>query len=236
MDKRYESIYFLLEKYYNGDTTASEERQLEEFFREEKNLPDDLIADKATFEAIRGSFDNIEVPEDLNSRILKAIDEHAEGKGRIPAATPKKAKRSFSVLLWAIPAAAAIAIIMLLPFIKNLDGDSVATGAMTADNSLSVKQEISVINTETEKQETPALSNRKSVEKPAYAKVVKSAKAEEDAQLTDEEIRALHRSMSILSKAGKQIAYVKERIDYTDRTVNNSFAEVKAMLRPGSAD
>lgn len=73
-----EEIRQLLEKYYSGESTLSEDNLLREFFNRE-DIPADLKAEQAVF---RFFSDNKEMPEpsaDFEDRILTAIDE-TEGK------------------------------------------------------------------------------------------------------------------------------------------------------------
>ena len=76
-------IKSLLERFYNGETTLDEERELENFFRK-SSVPEDLLADKDLFLSLASSPDNIEIPEEFNQGILDAIDqsEKSEQKTR----------------------------------------------------------------------------------------------------------------------------------------------------------
>jgi hypothetical protein len=69
-----EELNGLLEKYYNGESTAEDEKLLRAFFSG-SNIPEGYEAEKALF----GYFmDNADVPEtspDFESRIMKGVDE-----------------------------------------------------------------------------------------------------------------------------------------------------------------
>ncbi len=74
-----DDIKLLLQRYYDGETSEQEERQLKEFFAS-NDVPEDMQADKKMFEELM-SFGEPEMPEELNARISAAIDDKA-GKHR----------------------------------------------------------------------------------------------------------------------------------------------------------
>lgn len=84
-DNRKLHIKRLLELYYEGKSSATDEAELRDYF----NSPDadpEFETDRAIFAAISGN-DNVEVPKDLETRLSDAIDSW-ERAGRI--APPKQ--------------------------------------------------------------------------------------------------------------------------------------------------
>ncbi len=63
----------LLSAFYEGNTTLSEEKELETFFSK-ANVPEELLADKELFLSIAASTEPVEVPADLNEQIIQTID------------------------------------------------------------------------------------------------------------------------------------------------------------------
>jgi hypothetical protein len=66
-------IRLMLEKFYRGDTTLEEERRLQQYFASTA-VPEEMIPDKELFEAFDDGSDSVEVPDDLNDKILNSID------------------------------------------------------------------------------------------------------------------------------------------------------------------
>lgn len=64
----------LLDRYYDGNTTETEEMTLRAYFTQEDNIPADLEADRLMFNNITASPEQ-EIPEGLNERLLAKIDE-----------------------------------------------------------------------------------------------------------------------------------------------------------------
>ena len=63
----------MLDRFYQGETTLDEEQKLRQYFASTA-VPEELIPDKELFEAFDQGTESIEVPEDLNGKILTAID------------------------------------------------------------------------------------------------------------------------------------------------------------------
>lgn len=63
----------MLEKFYRGESTLEEERRLQQYFASTA-VPEALIPDKELFEAFDDGSDSVEVPGDLNDKILNSID------------------------------------------------------------------------------------------------------------------------------------------------------------------
>ena len=68
-----ERIRKMLERFYQGETTLEEEKQLDDYFSS-TTVPEELLPDKELFQAFGTSDDSITVPKDLNKKILETID------------------------------------------------------------------------------------------------------------------------------------------------------------------
>ncbi len=66
-------IRLVLEKFYRGETTLEEENRLRHYF-ESNAVPEELIPDKDLFESFGGENGSVEVPPDLDGKILASID------------------------------------------------------------------------------------------------------------------------------------------------------------------
>lgn len=64
----------LLDRYYDGNTTETEEMTLREYFTQDVDIPADLEADRLMFSNITASPEQ-EIPEGLNERLQAKIDE-----------------------------------------------------------------------------------------------------------------------------------------------------------------
>ena len=78
-----DEIRQLLEKFYDGTSNLSEEELLIRFFQSD-DIPPGMEADSELFKALATSSNDLEVPEDLNSKIASQIAaaEHSEAKTR----------------------------------------------------------------------------------------------------------------------------------------------------------
>lgn len=74
-NNEYREIRLLLARYYDGTASQAETRRLEEFFAQCADLPADLEADRALFEAMAGiACEPVEIPAGLSSRIDAALE------------------------------------------------------------------------------------------------------------------------------------------------------------------
>jgi hypothetical protein len=82
MDK-VKQIKALLEKFYEGATSSEEEAELRDYFSTEQ-VPEELQADRELFVCMASAGEPVEVPADLNTRIISALSEaeHAESRSR----------------------------------------------------------------------------------------------------------------------------------------------------------
>jgi hypothetical protein len=63
----------LLDRFYLGDTTLEEERSLQEYFSSTQ-VPEELIPDRDLFRSMESGNEAIQVPVDLDRKILAGID------------------------------------------------------------------------------------------------------------------------------------------------------------------
>ena len=82
MDKL-KRIRLLLDRFYEGKTSLDEEQELQEFFDHEK-VPGDLSVDQEMFRSILIACEPIEVPANLNEKIIAGLkdEEKAETRSR----------------------------------------------------------------------------------------------------------------------------------------------------------
>lgn len=102
------NIDLLLQKYYDGDTTLDEEKQLLDYFTNE-TVPPQLEKEKALFLALHAK-ETIEVPHDLEARIVSMIDQLDE-KAKTTKVTLPGTRAMF--VAWASIAAALIAVVSI---------------------------------------------------------------------------------------------------------------------------
>ncbi len=63
----------MLERFYQGETTLEEEGMLQEYFAS-TGVPEELIPDRDLFRSFNDGPDSVEVPADLNQKIIASID------------------------------------------------------------------------------------------------------------------------------------------------------------------
>jgi len=66
-------IKSLLDKFYKGDTSIAEEKELEEYFIHQE-VPDELAAEKELFSSFSAGAAPVDVPDDLENKILTSLD------------------------------------------------------------------------------------------------------------------------------------------------------------------
>ena len=71
----------MLDKFYRGETSLEEEIRLRHYF-ESNAVPEELIPDKDLFETFGGDSGSVEVPPDLDGKILAYIDRLAKREVR----------------------------------------------------------------------------------------------------------------------------------------------------------
>jgi hypothetical protein len=81
MDKL-KHIQKLLEKFYAGNTSMTEENELELFFRKE-NVPEEYKADKELFFFIAANSEHMDIPVDLKEKIIFTLDKAEKSESRV---------------------------------------------------------------------------------------------------------------------------------------------------------
>jgi hypothetical protein len=68
-----EEIRKILDRFYLGETTLEEERMLHSYFLS-NSVPEELIPDKELFLTMGSGSESVEVPDDLDQKIIASID------------------------------------------------------------------------------------------------------------------------------------------------------------------
>ena len=76
-----EEIRKILDRFYLGETTLEEERKLHDYFSS-NTVPEEFIRDKELFLAMDSGNDSVEVPDNLNQKIIAAIDKEERSTTR----------------------------------------------------------------------------------------------------------------------------------------------------------
>lgn len=254
MDKDYRHIRYLLDRFYEGHTTPAEEEMLANFFRENSDLPEEFSPDKAAFDALDAGLKGTEVPAGLAEAIMNAIDSKESANDARNAEIPqdRKTKRSFAWKLTAsISAAAAVAcLIMLVPLASRLgndlpDADRLASIADTTRESarqFASNTDPEIIGNDTAKVSdgnadrtdnttvSSTATTGKTADTPGRKANVMKTSGNGTEELSQEEMEALRIGMAALAKAGRQMAYARDRVDETDKALENSINEVNNIL------
>mgnify|MGYP005857200843 CR=1 FL=1 len=109
MDKL-ENIRDLLNKFYSGQTSLSEEDKLIAFFEKEE-VPEDLLEEKNVFLSFRDASSSIEIPDDLDDKIMSNLMDIKENENR--------GKRISLISLSGLAAGLLIILSVYLGFLKN---------------------------------------------------------------------------------------------------------------------
>ena len=102
----------MLERFYRGETTLEEEKELQAYFSSTK-VAEEFIPDKDLFQSFKSGEETAAVPEDLNQKIIASIDRAEE-----------KAVRTRRISLFSLSGLAAgllILIAVYLFFLRNGD-------------------------------------------------------------------------------------------------------------------
>ena len=81
MDKL-KKIRNLLDRFYEGITSKSEERELEEFFLKEEKLPEEFLADRDLFRSMVDLKEPVDVPSNLKEKLIDRLDTEARSESR----------------------------------------------------------------------------------------------------------------------------------------------------------
>ena len=76
-----EEIRKIMDRFYLGETTLEEESKLHEYFSS-NTVPEEFIPDKELFLAMGSGSDSVEVPDNLNQKIIAAIDKEERSTTR----------------------------------------------------------------------------------------------------------------------------------------------------------
>jgi hypothetical protein len=112
----------LLEKFYRGESTLEEERELQQYFASTA-VPEELIPDKELFEAFGEGVNQVEFPEELNGKILSSIDR-----------LEKKETRTRRISIYSLSGLAAGLLVMIAVYLFFLRDDNrslIASNQMT---------------------------------------------------------------------------------------------------------
>lgn len=98
-----ETILLIIDKYFEGETTLSEERQIREFFKTEKTLPEDIAPLKEYFLSL-DTFSKAAPSDDFDKKLMERIkyEEHQ-----------KKLNRSFKIRMFTTSGIAAAFILLI---------------------------------------------------------------------------------------------------------------------------
>lgn len=114
----YNDIREILNRWYDGNTTPAEQQRLADFFATDRELPADLEMEREMFRAMtEAGEDYAEMPHDVSERINAAIEaEMAEERG-----PQRKGFGWRRRAMTACAAAACMAVVLTIPFLKSND-------------------------------------------------------------------------------------------------------------------
>lgn len=114
----YNDIREILNRWYDGNTTPAEQQRLADFFATDRELPADLEMEREMFRAMaEAGEDYAEMPHDVSERINAAIEAEMAGE-RGPQRKGFGWRRR---AMTACAAAACMAMILTIPFLKSND-------------------------------------------------------------------------------------------------------------------
>lgn len=123
METKY--IEILLDKFYAGESTEEEEKQIAELlFRD--NLPEKFMPDRKVFEALNKN--NVNVPPDSARKIELLIDSFAEK-------TSNQNSKTRSIKYWSVGIAASLALMFAINMFQKSNQTEEALLADTYENS-----------------------------------------------------------------------------------------------------
>ena len=112
----------MLDRFYLGETTLEEEKKLYDYFSSH-TVPEEFIPDKELFQTMGSGDHAIEVPEDLNQKIIESIDQ-----------VERKATRARRISVSSLSGLAAGLLVMIavyLFYIRTESPNLLATNQMT---------------------------------------------------------------------------------------------------------
>lgn len=240
MVKEYAHIRKLLQRFYNGETTPSEEQELADFFRDNDDIPEEFIPDQAVFQAMASGMAETAIPDGLADSIMDAIDRTEDDGRRSVGTSQDRAKRGRfrRSIIPAISTAAAIAFLILLTPVATRMGDTLGKESPAPIASVSIG---TTLNEETAKTKittaapavaavTPVNKTKEAI-KPVGKSMSPRAStgAEENADLSPQETEALNRGLAVLAKAGHRLAYARQCIDNADKALESSISVIEKI-------
>lgn len=112
----------LLDRFYTGETTLEEEQILQDFFNS-PSIPEELMPDRDLFRSLETASESVPVPEDLNLKILDAIDDQE-----------KKAVRTRRISIYSLSGLAAgllVVIALYVGYFREDGSGRLASNQMT---------------------------------------------------------------------------------------------------------
>jgi hypothetical protein len=107
-----EEIRKRLERFYLGETTLEEEKQLHEYFTSQ-SVPEEFIPDKELFLTMGSGDQTIIVPDDLNQKIIDSIDQ-----------VERKVTRTRRISIFSLSGLAAGLLVMIAVYLFYIRTDS----------------------------------------------------------------------------------------------------------------
>jgi len=115
----YDKIDLLLEKYFNGETSLEEEKELKEFFLTSKDIPEELVQLKNQFFAL-DELAAVELDNTFDQKILESISANdADNKTRFLSREEKPVKRHTISYAWATLAASVLILLSVWTSINH---------------------------------------------------------------------------------------------------------------------
>ena len=106
-----ETIRKMLDRFYQGNTSLEEEKMLREYFSA-ATVHEDFMPDKALFTSLASESEDIVVPDNLNHKILEAVDQ-----------AEKKFNRTRRISLFSLSGLAAGLLVMIAVYLFYIRAD-----------------------------------------------------------------------------------------------------------------
>lgn len=147
----YNEIREILNRWYDGNATPAEQQRLADFFATDRELPADLEMECEMFRAMTEAGEECaEMPLEVSERINAALDAEMARERRPQRKSFGWRRRAMT----ACAAAACMAMILTIPFLKSSDKTMVEDKAVMA---LSEKTDVRSVSTDTMLLMTPEL-------------------------------------------------------------------------------
>lgn len=114
----YNDIREILNRWYDGNTTPAEQQRLADFFATDRELPADLEMEREMFRAMaEAGEDYAEMPVEVSERITAALEAEMSGEKSLRRKGFGWRRRAMT----ACAAAACMAMVLTIPFLKSSD-------------------------------------------------------------------------------------------------------------------